>query len=63
MKIIITAELDGLWATHEQFAMMSDEEIVEMAREDLYQLVDGATWLVVRDTEELVAQDALEEWS
>ena len=53
MKVIITAELGDLWATEEDFATLNETEIVELAREDLYQLVDGATWEVQRTPDEM----------
>jgi len=48
MTVTITQKLGSLWATPEQLAEMSDEEIVEMIQEDLLEFVDGATWSVER---------------
>lgn len=48
MKIIITKELDSDWATPEQFAEMTEEQIVELCMEDTLELLHGAQWTVER---------------
>lgn len=48
MKVTITKEIGELWATPEEFAAMSDAEIVEMFQEDLSEILDGATWEITR---------------
>jgi hypothetical protein len=49
MKIVMTKELDGLWATPEELARLTDEEVVELVHEDLAELCDRATFEVIRD--------------
>jgi len=53
MRITIQKQLEDFWATPEEFAAMSDEDIIELCREDLLELIDGATWLVTRKPEEM----------
>ena len=50
MKITVTVsnELGPLWATPEQFAELSDQEIVELIQEDVTLFLDGASWTVDR---------------
>jgi hypothetical protein len=48
MTITITKELDEMWATPEEFAQMSDQEIVDLCLEDQIAILDNATWSVDR---------------
>ena len=52
MKIIIEKELDELWATPEQFAGMTDEEVIEFCQEDVCDLLDDALWTIIRNEDE-----------
>ena len=51
MKIVVTVsgELKDLWATEEQFAVMSDAEIVELIQEDVTVFLEDASWTVTRE--------------
>lgn len=46
--IVMVKQLDGLWGTEEEFAEMSDEAILDLVHEDLTELVDDATFNVIR---------------
>ena len=48
MKITIVKELEDFWGTAEEFANMSDEEIIELCREYIVELLDNASWKVER---------------
>ena len=47
--VIECAPLSDLWATTEELSAMTDEEIVNLAREDVISMLDGATFRVVRE--------------
>jgi hypothetical protein len=53
MSVIVTISkvLAEDWATDEQFATMSDNEIATLVLEDLIKFVDGADWTVERAVE------------
>ena len=50
MSVIVTISkvLAEDWATDEQFATMSDNEIATLVLEDLIEFVDGADWTIER---------------
>ncbi len=50
MKIVIEVELSDLWATAEELAVMSDDEVISLMNEDIGALLDEDTakWTVVR---------------
>lgn len=48
VTVVITQTLDDFYATDEEFAEMSNEQIIELAKEDVHGLMDGANWQVVR---------------
>jgi len=50
MKVRVTATkiLDSLWGTEEEFAELSDKEIIEIVYEGLPAFVDEAEWKVER---------------
>ena len=50
MEVVVKKRLDGDWATEEEFAAMTDAEIIELIFEDLSEFVREATWEVVRPT-------------
>ena len=54
MTITITKTIDSddFWATPEEFANMTDAEIVKLFQEDVFSLLEGACWSVERDTVE-----------
>ena len=49
ITVTITKKLDSFWATDEQFAEMSDSEIIDLLMEDLWEVVDKATWTIQRE--------------
>lgn len=49
MVVTIQKELDDFWATSEEFKKMSDGEIIELVKEDIWDFLNGATWVVSRD--------------
>ena len=49
MRITITNILSDLWGSPEDLASMSDEEIVDLVREDVPEFLEGATWTVTRE--------------
>lgn len=51
VTVSVSKTLDDTWATSEQLAGLSDSEIVELIKEDLFEFVDGATVVVTRETE------------
>jgi hypothetical protein len=46
--IVVTQTLGDIWATPEQFAEMSDGEILSLIREDIYSFLEDATWEIKR---------------
>ena len=48
VTIIVTKELDGHWATDEEFNELTDEQIIELLYEDIADFLDGAIWEVKR---------------
>jgi hypothetical protein len=48
MKVIIEQELGDDWASSEEFAEMTDTQVVELCWEDIGKLLEGATWTVIR---------------
>lgn len=48
VTITITKTLDDSWATPEQLKEMSDADIIELAKEDTFDFLDGACWSVER---------------
>ena len=50
MSVIVTISkvLAEDWATDEQFATMSDNEIAALVLEDLIEFADGADWTIER---------------
>ena len=52
MKILIEKELEAWWVTSEEARGLSDKEIVELVNEDVCELLDQATWSVVRSQDE-----------
>jgi hypothetical protein len=52
VKIILTYEVDEMWATFQELSDMTDEQVIELVKEDSIELLDGATWIVQRQTEE-----------
>ena len=54
MKILIEKELEAWWVTPEEARGFSDKEIVELVNEDVCELLDKATWTVVREEGEEV---------
>jgi ribosome-associated toxin RatA of RatAB toxin-antitoxin module len=49
MKVTIEREIPESFATPEQLADMTDAEIVELLREDPFELLDGAKWTIERE--------------
>ena len=51
MKIHVTVSnaLDDLWADAEEFKDMTNEEIVELIKEDVISFLEGASWSVERE--------------
>lgn len=47
MKVIIEKDI-SYYATPEQFAGITDDDIIEMCMEDLTDLVDNAEWTIIR---------------
>ncbi len=49
MYIVMICDMSD-WATEEEFDTMTEEQIIELANEDIRHLVngDGAKWTVVR---------------
>ena len=52
MKIVIEKELSEFWLTPEEARGLNDTLIVELVNEDLSELLDRATWTVIRTKEE-----------
>jgi ribosome-associated toxin RatA of RatAB toxin-antitoxin module len=52
MKVTIEREIPESFATPEQLADMTDAEIVELLREDPFELLDGAKWTIEREERE-----------
>jgi len=48
VTIKITKKLGPIWADDSDFAEMTDEQIIELAQEDLCELIDGSRWDVTR---------------
>ena len=48
LTVTVSNQLGEWWATDEQLAEMSDEEIVELIGEDTLAFLDGAVWAVER---------------
>ena len=48
--VTVTKELDNdFWATPEQFAEMTDQDVVDLVKEDVIAFLDGACWTVDRE--------------
>jgi hypothetical protein len=47
--IIETRELGEVWGTEREFLGMSDKAIIEIAKEDLFSLLEGAKFKVKRN--------------
>ena len=47
MKVIIEKDISE-WVTPEDFAEMSDEDIIEMCGNDMPELLDNAEWKIIR---------------
>ena len=52
MKIIVEKDLDKdrFWATPEEFAKMTDKDVIDMLHEDLYAFMENAVIKVDRST-------------
>ena len=48
IRLIITGELQCIWATKEELAEMTDAEIIELVKEDVTAFLDDAKWTVER---------------
>ena len=48
MKIILEYEVEDFWATEEELASMNDDDVIELMKEDVLSVVDGAKWIVHR---------------
>ena len=48
ITIIIRKTLDDIWGTDEEFATLTDADIIELLHEDLLSLLDGAKFEVSR---------------
>jgi len=48
MKIIVEKTLEEFWATPEDFAGMTDKEVLDLLYEDLGAFLEGAHFTVVR---------------
>lgn len=48
VTITITKRLEDFWASDEDFARMTDEQILELCQEDTGALLEGANWKVRR---------------
>jgi hypothetical protein len=46
--IVVTQTLDDLWATPEDFAGLSDNEIIELIHEDISAFLEDAAWEIKR---------------
>jgi hypothetical protein len=51
VTVSISKTLDETWAMPEQFAGLSDSEIVELVKEDLFEFMDGSCVTITRTTE------------
>ena len=53
MKVFlsITGELGDLWATPEQLQSMSDQQIIELVKEDVSAFYEDASWEVSREVD------------
>jgi hypothetical protein len=49
VSVTVTKELEDFWATEEQFASMSDAQVIELIQEDVTALLEGASWTVTRE--------------
>lgn len=51
MKVVVEVELGDLWATPEQLAGMTDEQVFDLLNEDIGAFLSDETakWRVVRD--------------
>lgn len=47
-KLVLTYELTDLWASPEELAEMTDEQIIELAHEDLCEVTENCAWEVKR---------------
>jgi len=48
VTIRIQKELEAWWGSDDEFLDATDEEIIELVREDLTAFIDGAEWEVIR---------------
>ena len=51
IRVTLTNELGLLWATPEEFAAMTDEQVWDMIREDLSEFADGCECTIEREPE------------
>jgi hypothetical protein len=52
MRVTITKELEDWWADPEDWATMTDDEVLELMREDVLAVIEDATWTVERTPSE-----------
>jgi len=53
MKVTIEVEPGGRWALPEQYAQMTDEQLItELFKEDIMMFLEGARWVIERLPEE-----------
>lgn len=49
MKIRIEKQLEAWWAGPDEFAQMSDAELMELMEEDIGSAIEGAQWTFIRE--------------
>ena len=53
MRIVVSKTLEPWWGRAEDFAEMTDAEIIELVLEDVGAFVHGAEWEIEREDAEL----------
>lgn len=48
MKITIEKELEDWWASSTELSFMSDQEIIDLIKEDITSLLENANFIVTR---------------
>lgn len=46
--VVLVYELGEIWATDEELAEMTDDEVIELLHEDLIYMLENCTWTVIR---------------
>lgn len=49
LKIVMTRVIPDSWINQDEIAEMDDEEILEIFLEDIPELIDDATWELIRE--------------